>query len=427
MKTKLRDVVLAAVACAVSFSPAALAQGAPPAGYFDIPAGHDFPADKARLEQIRDSGDFAAQRRHVWDVFAGLTEATPDGRFAVWETWYSDKETFRPGATAEAAGPHPVVRPFRLPSQSRSAPHAPVPPSFGTSVLSFVVYNFAAYTHIRSNALYSPGVLETLQQIAAPDPTIADNRTIPPFPPAAVAMKTLWWPVAQDHLTPLPVWDREANPPRPDGNPFPTWARVVAVDPRQMDASADATTDISFLGRTFAGAHVVGLNDFHFVTLDEQAVRAAMENSGLALAARQIIGRDLRAGDHVVFIGADLTTKETDDWVWATFWWHDRPDSGPFAADRPAAVKGRWRNYLMQTSYDVTLPREPDGSPHIAYNPWLETRFADGTVSNCMTCHRRASWPVTRFLPISRGDPDLKRDPAFASGQLRTDFLWSIP
>lgn len=49
-----------------------------------------------------------------------------------------------------------------------------------------------------------------------------------------------------------------------------------------------------------------------------------------------------------------------------------------------------------------------------------------GTRRNCLACHRRASHPDTAFLPITRGTPDLAKDPAFAAGKLRTGFLWSI-
>jgi hypothetical protein len=49
-----------------------------------------------------------------------------------------------------------------------------------------------------------------------------------------------------------------------------------------------------------------------------------------------------------------------------------------------------------------------------------------------MTCHHRASWPGTvpfidpSHLEWMRGLPDPANDPAFASGRLQTDFLWSI-
>src|SRR5262249_4954859 len=127
--------------------------------------------------------------------------------------------------------------------------------------------------------------------------------------------------------------------------------------------------------------------------------------------------------------GSSRPTKEIDDWTWSTFWWHDQPDAGPFAADRPSEVKGVWRNYLMTIADDQVTPREPDSSPRVAFNPWLEARFQNGILSNCMTCHHRASFPPaagTGFLPVRRGAPNPAADPALAPGRLQLDFLWSI-
>jgi hypothetical protein len=95
-------------------------------------------------------------------------------------------------------------------------------------------------------------------------------------------------------------------------------------------------------------------------------------------------------------------------------------------------VKGVWRNYLMVNADDQVTPREHDGSPHIGFNPWLEARFSNGPLTNCMTCHHRASWPrgVDFIDPAhpeqQRGLPDAANDPAFAPGRLQTDFMWSI-
>jgi hypothetical protein len=47
-------------------------------------------------------------------------------------------------------------------------------------------------------------------------------------------------------------------------------------------------------------------------------------------------------------------------------------------------------------------------------------------VSNCMTCHQRASYPQVNCLPVTRGLPDIHNDPAYAPGRLRTSFLWSL-
>lgn len=143
------------------------------------------------------------------------------------------------------------------------------------------------------------------------------------------------------------------------------------------------------------------------------------------------LGRNIREGDSLTLIGVSLASKEIANWVWATYWWHDFADQGPYAADRPAALTGEWRSFLMQTAFDSTMPVSAQGAPHVCFNPWLEGRFPDGghgagVVSNCMACHSRASFPAIKFLPVTRGEPDLAGDPAYRQGRLRTGFLWSI-
>jgi hypothetical protein len=250
--------------------------------------------------------------------------------------------------------------------------------------------------------------------------------------------------VAKGARTPLPVWDYDpVNRPDPFNrngaydsattNDMLTWKRIVVIDASGVEPKPGETVDANYRGQKFR-ARVVPVRRFYAVTLSAADVAAA--NEVMPGAARGVLGRDLATGDQLVLIAMHCTTKEIPDWTWMTFFWHDRPDDGPKAADRlPANVlKGVWRNYLMDVSFDTTLPRENDGSPHIAYNPVLEARFPNGLLSNCMTCHRRSVWPQEEFLPITRGDETVNKalfppdgnDPAFAGDKLHLDFLWSI-
>ena len=426
-RSGIATVVIVATIMAGQIPQANGQQAGPPPGYYDIPAGFDFPADKQTLERYRSTADIHAQRLHVWNVFAGMTQPTSNAKYAIWETWYSEDETFQTGPTPQGIAPRRVFRHFKSPTQFQNAPGTAAPQAAGSALLSFVLYNYPAYNHVRSNGLYSSSTLQSLQQTGALDGKIPANRTVPLFPANAVSLKTVWWPVAKDKATPMPVWDPQSNPQKPGGNPFTDWARVVVIDPTNPNVPPNATANISFNGTSFPNSHVVGLEAFHYVVLDAQTVTDAMQHPRIASAVQLALGRALQPGDYAVFVGTHLTTKEIDDWVWATFWWHDQPNSGPFAADRPGVVKGVWRNYLMTTSYDLNLPHEQDNSPHIAFNPYLEGAFRSGLASNCMNCHNRASFPNISFLPIHRGDPDLQSDLAYAPGRLRTDFLWSIP
>jgi hypothetical protein len=422
-----RFMTAAALAAGLA-SVAGVSQAQPQPGYFDIPAGFDFPANKQTLEQYRAAGDMSSQRKHMWNVFAGMTQTTPDGRYAIFETWYSEAEAFATGPTPQATGPRRVVRRFKAPQQSEGLPGQPAPQAAGTELLSEVMFNYPNFHQIVSKKLNSAAELVRLQQAGDADPHIPADRTVPAFPAEAVSLKTVWWPVAADKPTPMPVWDPADNPQIAAGNPFQTWKRVVAIDPTRTNVPPNEAMTIGFLQKQWPNSHVVGLDKFHAVKIDAQTAANAMNNGRLQDFVTSALGRPLQDGDYVVFLGTHLTTKEIDDWTWGTFWWHDRPDAGPYAADRVDAVKGKWRNYLMAVAFDLSLPHEPDGKPLIAFNPYLEAHFRGGLVSNCMNCHHRAAYPMDTFsfLPIFRGNPS-PTDKAFAPGLLRTDFLWSVP
>jgi hypothetical protein len=262
------------------------------------------------------------------------------------------------------------------------------------------------------------------------DDAIVGDRSVAPFPTNAIVLKTVWWPVSKNKITPLPVWDRDRNPPRRGGNGYASWRRIVAIDPVE-DARTVPGVNIDFAGRSFLDAHRISLKAFCYVVVDARLAERMMRDRNAHKASSIAIGRAIQAGDYLVLVGANLATKEIGDWIWATFWWHDRPDEGPFAADRPDELRSVWRNYLMQVAFDSVKPADFDGGPHICFDPWLEGRLPDGgngggTVSNCVAYHRRASYPPVRFLPVTRGAPDLANDPAYAPGRLRTSFLWSI-
>src|SRR5262249_8502968 len=158
--------------------------------------------------------------------------------------------------------------------------------------------------------------------------------------------------------------------PDAQGNPFTDWSRVVAIDPLH-DAVADGTThDINFGGQNFANARVRPLSSLYHFRLDTQEQVDAV-NDMHALngdpATQWSVERAGRIGDYVALIAFHYTTKEIPDWVWSTFWWHDAPNAGAFAAGRPTDVTGVWRNYLMDVAMSADTPREADGSANIVY------------------------------------------------------------
>jgi hypothetical protein len=370
----------------------------------------------ASLGTLRQTGNLTAQRRHVWNLIAELTAA--NNHEPQFESWHGEGDLFSAYPSSRRG-----IRGFSR--EGISDPQTPDVP-----VLSYTLYNDVAYNHIVRFRLNQANALDNLRKTGVPDKVIVGDSDVPSFPSASIVLKTAWWPVAHDQITALPVWDPNSNPPDAHGNPYSTWQRVVAVVPDDISQSG-GTTSIEFAGDSFPEAHRVSLSSFQHFEVDAESARAMMMDPETRKATLIALGRPLMAGDHLILVAANLAARELPDWIWATFWWHDQPQLGPFAKDRPPKLSEPWANYLMQTAFDETIPAAADGGPHVAFNPWLEGRFPDGghgsgRVSNCMACHRRASYPAVSFLPITRGGPDIRHDVAFAPKRLRTNFLWSL-
>jgi len=413
--------------------------------YVDAAPGLGFPRPQAEVLGWVATEAVPAMRQHGWEVWAAITQPTPSG-FPVFLTWYQVGETFgdKPAGDARRFDPE-----FRVPSQKSLGD--------GDAILSFNVYNAALRDHVRAHGYQSKAALQALAGRAT---DVAD------FPATAVMLKTVWWPVRRDGLTAFPVWD--ATPTRPiewgravrdrvrmgafahwsaearaeltrheeDGNDFETFARVVAIDPARADVPAGETAEVRFFdpadtslqktvgrrGRVVPLARLV-----HVRITDTATVRWMRQLPLIDEITDRVWGRPFEAGDYVAFVAAHVSTREIPDWVWATFWWHDEPDQGRFGADRAPAVPDLFRQYRMAVAYHGDAPREPDGGPHIAFNPYLEAAFSDGPRSNCVACHQRAlmgpEGPGPVF-PVIRGHLG-KQDPVYA-GKVRLDFVWSL-
>lgn len=382
---------------------------------------------EARLEHLRLTADVRAQREHGWRILSALAEddPPPGSAFASWhgeDAVFSNGEPLVPARDGARGFLQVVPRPAAGSDDAAER-------SADTSPLVYTIYNGAARAHVRMHRLFDPNELDRLRTARAHEGDPYGRPSVPPFPRGAVVVKTAWWPVARDRPTPLPVWDHELNPPQAAGNGLVGWTRVVAIEPR-ANASARGG-DIDFAGERRAVSARVRLADFHSVVVDAALAAQLRADPGFRKLAVVTLGRAISAGDHLVLVGAHMATREIDDWIWVTAWWHDAAATGAYAAGRPRALSAPWNNYLLDVAFDATAPAAADGGPHASFNPWFEARFPDGghgggTASNCMACHRRASFPAVPFLPVTRGEPDVRGDPAFAPERLATNSLWSI-
>jgi hypothetical protein len=391
--------------------------------YEPIPRHFDFPANPERLQSYVDTDNVHRLRSHAWLVFAGLTHPSRHFRgLPVWETWYDAADVF-----SDPSKPVTHMEPLRslsIPVELRPdlAPgQRPTPGKLG----AFMVYNRETCDAIRKNSLYSKTVLNDLQKKPPRDVAQVGKG----FSPASVALKTSWMILRKDTVcSKIPVWNFAAFAPASLNTSSDNWPDPIWIRPSPGLCPEERNV------RTLEWAQR------HFYWF-----KVPSDSDGLARVQNTVEGNP-QAGDYLVLVGFHFATKELPNWVWATFWWHDHPDQGVYADDRPGPgiLKGVWRNYLMNVAYDMDKPREPDGRPHIAYNPYLEGGLIGGLESNCMTCHRRATWPVpadvqtaSPWTPPTRQFPQLVvrgreaatatyfNEPGFGC-LLKLGFLWSL-
>lgn len=414
---KIRPTILAGLLCLMLHG-LLHAQGV----YKPIPSGFDFPANQDALLKIRDHKDVAAMRRHGWMVFAGLTQhARPDeaNSEAIWETWYPGGDVFAPaGPIPQGARKRRVFTPLRQSQAAGAGPQAA-----GQSVASFTLFNQETRDHIRSNRYQMAQTMDDLNA-GWPINTAPKDRKVKDFPRAAMSLKTTWWVVKKNQKTGMYIWDEKGEADPAPGQPAPTWKRAVVVDPTRDEIPADEKISTTIRGKDFPDSHVVPLKSFYYFVATEEDL-PSLNNVPAGTGEDPNLGK-VAAGDFLILVAMHYTTKEIPNWVWATFWWHDQPNQGPYAENRPddTVLKGVWRNYKMDVALDMSNPTEANGKPNAIFNPWLEARFRNGVYSNCMTCHQLATWPRRDFTPITRGP--LPDNDARFKDTTKTDFLWSL-
>jgi hypothetical protein len=413
--------------------------------YTEAAPGFGFPQTQPQLLRYRDTQDVAAMRRHGWEIWAAMTQPTRSGS-PVFLTWYQVNEVFgpEPGRDRRLFAPE-----FRVPTQKTLGD--------GDAILSFNLYNASLRDHVRQHNYQLKTAVAAL---------VGRAGDIQPFPDRSIAVKTVWWPVRQNGLTAFPVWDD--TPTRPlewgrgvqdlsrmgfftpltpqqqaelatherDGNDFETFTRVVAIDATRPEVPTQETAEVRFYdpqdvtlqSDTQRTVRVVPLRRFFHVQINDRYTVDLINSLPLTdQITTRFWRRPFRIGDYVALVAAHVSTRETPDWVWATFWWHDDPNAAPYGADRPRTIPEVFRNYRMNVAYSADTPREPDGSPRVTFNPYLEAAFSYGPKSNCVACHQRAvigpEGPGPVF-PVLRGQLS-KQDPLYA-GKVRLDFLWSL-
>lgn len=269
------------------------------------------------------------------------------------------------------------------------------------------------------------------------------TRDLPDLAREQVNTKHMYWPVKASGLSAVPVFHDSPAPPPCQYNGYETWKTLVAVDP---GGTVKGKGQVEFLFGVWnhegteelptrrGSVAVHPLSDFYSRRIDKPAWDALdpRDRRILDAASRWAHGRPFEPGDYVVAVASHIISKEIPQWTLQTAWWSERPDEGPYAADRPALPEavGPWAHYLMAIEYGI--PTEPNGDTlPVAFNPFIELAATHPVATNCRNCHLRARWPASLTEgyitasgpgPLANLSPD---DPMFA-GSLRTDFQWVI-
>ncbi|MGD2109535.1 MAG: hypothetical protein PVI86_09105 [Phycisphaerae bacterium] len=414
-----------------------------------VPATTDGEEKRRKLELLRDTQDEAAMRVHAWKTLMSITDEI-SGR-ARWETWPQAKEVYTrvppedPLRPCEPQGkPKQQLRGLALESPPQLEPlEKDEAPAVERSLAQSVHFHPSARKHVRDQKLYEPLCLDQLR-------VKGGHKFIASFPRDAVVVKAIWWPVKRGAPSCIPVWDGVPRHTDPGGtrtpkakrrcgtnrpvaprNGFSTWRRLLTIDPNSGPSVPTAVVPPAWwngprLGQeTSVVVETVPIDRFYVHPITPHDCEDADTWKQLQRMFCDVLGENCADDDMLALVGLHVATKELDDWVWMTFWWHDQPNYGRFAANRPQDLKDPWPNYLMDVTFSGWTPRELDGGPNITFNPWLEAGMVDGIHSNCLSCHQRAAWCLDATLSYVPPCP-YPVDDRYFNNLMRVDYMWSI-
>jgi hypothetical protein len=436
-----------------------------------IPGRHTFPVSEAALLKIRDDQDVKKMREHAWELFAGLTN-TRSGR-PIWPTWYNKCDVGLASlgcpklALGDTSDQHRLIQSLELSAQalleleqsidqvsSNALVESPKRDAQSTVLRTFLTkliehqefasvwFNRPAARHISREMLNNPSVLDGIYGKRLALHSFKSEREIPPFPNRAVVLKTAWELVHLDSAyltTPVSVWDpdRQASMQTVQDRKLSNssdWGKRVKIDTTPGKKCADKDYD-----GNGGQDPVVPLDCFYAFPIDKDSPSWELINQVGAFH----VPPEASGKYYLVLMAVHVITKETPDWVWATFWWHNHSSNPEYGLDRPPRqiLKGnKWRHFLMNATLSRVTPSEAppqSGGPKICFNPYLEETQANGMVSNCIQCHRRAAYSRDRDkigqgtslgLSWRDGTPanGIAPNPHYFDDALQTDFMWSI-
>jgi hypothetical protein len=356
------------------------------------------------------NGQMTERRKEAWALLRDLArqrEGLPDPN-----TWVQSRAIFSKPEPAETATLRLKVDLLRAQAQPRVE-----------AVAQLVMYETTFFNMVAADTIR----LRQFNIRATTARLMAEHVREIEFPPGSQALKTFWYrlPPAPDKLQ-VQIWD---------------WAKM-ADNVTQLPPGVLSTKCIQ---RASTNADCLAAQDnFYTLTVTDPTIFSCGDSCA----------SDLKAGDVLLLVAMHVASKQTPEWMWATFWWRG-PDSAPMHgsfwtcgdAQRQVVLGGvtpPWSNYSMDVTRTFRLAKPLPDSDHpacglpgrigadeqylAAYNPFVEASFNYGLKSSCIDCHARASTNSSLPENLVPKPNSVDGHPALRDfeGHIRTDYLWSL-
>jgi hypothetical protein len=349
-------------------------------------------------------------RKHAWKLWSQITQSSDPYNF--WDNWKKAKET---GKSINVPGKN--KRDLKFSMEEISSLYAANPnPKKATTVLRNhsggfeTLYNPDALQYLDKHKIFDEPLPNEIPYLDSELKRVLNlsltKHDLAAFPHESKIAKAIWRsvPITSEGAYFLIDW-------------APTECKDCPKGIRVIQNQEDCTLSTSEAVPTY-----VPISCFYHVKADD-------------------------VGTQFVLVGLHVITKELPDWTWTTFWWYPKPNLPDYGDDRPNTISKPWNNYLMNSTISMEDPEEHEATFYesteiqdpcnqtpkrlskakICFNPFLEGGFPNGKLSNCMNCHKRATYPLDHPEMMGfayRGQID-SNNPCFA-GKVRLDYLWSL-
>ncbi len=237
------------------------------------------------------------------------------------------------------------------------------------------------------------------------------TQQIQSFPRGSLAVKAVWRVVPSKGI-PLGLWKQEVADELLSHGTF----RLLESCWRKIHVIQKLSHPISVFNKPIKPEDIIGLGYFYYVRITPEILK---QLTPINTAQQPVLN------DYLILVGLHIASKEIPDWVWATFWFSEAPYVDLKNSPAP------WSNFQLNATLSMRSPKPPKPPQEDQveyypfkkiYNPYLEAIQKNGLLSNCMTCHARAAYPLPEILTLQNGAGVEVHQ---LEGKVRTDYSFS--